>query len=363
MTTQEEYDLVVYIGRFEPFHIAHSHTVRAGFEISDNVLVLVGSSHAPRSIKNPWTFEERKEFIANTFHDEYYNSGTKNLEIRGIRDYTYNDNAWIENVDITVHEVIEELGAKKVAILGHDKDASSFYLNYFPQWKFIEMPLYPPHGDSVDATHIRKLIFSNYVEFTRGVLPVPVFESLIKPETGFVFSPEFELLKREWKFVEDYKMSWANAPFPPIFTTVDAVVVQSGHILLIQRGEFPGNGLWALPGGFLDVNERIRTAVIRELREETGLKIPPMVLNRAIDAKEIFDDPGRSTRGRTITHAFRITLDPTQKLPKVKGGDDAAHAKWVPLGDLKNMEDVMYEDHFHIIRHMLAKPKEIGMIQ
>ena len=358
---EELYELVVYIGRFEPFHVAHQKTVERALELADNVLVLVGSCNGPRTIKNPWNFNERRHMIEICFPE--YNDSIA-LHVKGIKDYTYDDNAWIRNVGSIVNNLIRDKGIdpSKVAVIGNDKDSSSFYLNYFPQWKFIEEPLYPPHGDSIDATKIRQLMFNNDFEFTRGVLPEPVYDYLMNgiedrsfPDAkGFIFSDEFETLKKEWKFVEDYKASWASAPYAPTFVTVDGVVIQSGHILLIQRGEFPGQGLWALPGGFVDPGERIKHAVLRELKEETGLKVPEKVMNRAIDHTDVFDNPARSTRGRTITHAFRFTLDPTQSLPKVKGGDDAKHAQWIPLGDLDSMESVMYEDHFHIIKHMLA---------
>jgi len=363
MKTKKEYELAIYIGRFEPFHIAHQKTVEHGFELADNVLVLVGSCNGPRTIKNPWTFDERKNMIEECFPE--YDQLT-HLFIEGIKDYTYDDNTWIRKVGEVVDNLVKWKGInlRKIAVIGNDKDFSSFYLNYFPQWTFIEEPLFPPHGDSIDATKIRQLLFTNDVEFTRGVLPAPVYKFMVVGEDvhgtleniGFIFKDEFKLLQKEWNYVQDYKASWAAAPFTPQFLTVDAVVIQSGHILLIQRGEFPGHGLWAMPGGFVEENERIRTAVTRELREETGLKVPVKVLNRAIDATEQFDAPGRSTRGRTVTQAYRITLDPTQSLPKVKGKSDAKCAKWIPLGKLESMENVMFEDHFYIIRNMLAQP-------
>ena len=275
--------------------------------------------------------------------------------VERINDHTYDDNAWITSVGHTVDKVINDNFNEweKIAVIGNNKDSSSFYLNYFPQWTFIEEPLYPPHGESVDATKIRTLLFNGDVEFIRGVVPDVVYDFFVK---DFLSSSHFHNLKKEWDYVQEYKASWASAPYAPTFVTVDGIVIQSGHILLIQRGEFPGNGLWAMPGGFVDPGERIRDALTRELHEETGLKVPPKVLHRAIDAIEVFDAPGRSTRGRTITHAFRMTLDPTQKLPKVKGGDDASHAAWIPLSDFAGMESVMYEDHFHIIKQMLTMP-------
>ena len=343
----KQYDLAIYIGRFQPFHVAHEKTIQQGLDIAENVLVLIGSAGGPRTIKNPWTYNERATMIHNTFQDE-------RISTLPIKDKTYDDNQWITQVGEAVEDItkLKNVDPNKIAILGYDKDHSSFYLNYFPQWKFIEQPLYPSTGESVDATKIRQLIFNGDKEFVKGVVSASVWKYI----DITMYQAPFKQLFEEWKFVQDYIAQWANSPYEPTFTTVDGIVIQSGHILLVKRGEFPGKGLWALPGGFLNPKERIKDAVLRELREETGLKVPTKVMQRAIDVQEVFDDPGRSTRGRTITHAFRITLDPTQSLPKVKGGDDAAEAKWFPLSEVHNMEGMLYEDHYHIIQHMLAQP-------
>ena len=92
--------------------------------------------------------------------------------------------------------------------------------------------------------------------------------------------------------------------------------------------------------------------MLRELREETKLKVPAPVLKGSIKASHVFDAPNRSQRGRTITHAFLIELPPGP-LPVVKGGDDARKAYWKPIGDLKCEE--FFDDHYHMIQYMLGK--------
>jgi|TARA_R110000851_G_scaffold41409_1_gene103947 bifunctional NMN adenylyltransferase/nudix hydrolase len=344
---KKEYDLIVYIGRFQPFHIAHQKTIEHALSISDKVLVLIGSPHGPRSIKNPFTYDERKLMIRQSFEPD------ANLIISPIGDHTYDDNAWIAEVGATVGLVAQIHNSEKIGIIGNRKDSSSFYLNYFKHWDFIEEPLYPEDGESIDATKIRRLLFTGDHHFAKGVITDNVYDYLC----SFLITPEYAELKQEWVFVQSYLAAWAGAPYAPTFVTVDAVVVQSGHVLLVRRAGYPGRGLWAIPGGFVDPDERIEKAVTRELHEETGLKLPEKVLHRAIDAREVFDSPTRSTRGRTITHAFRMTLDPTQSLPKVKGdGSETFEARWFTLSEFKGMENVMYEDHFHIINTMLALP-------
>lgn len=357
----KKYDLIVYIGRFQPFHIAHQKTVEHAFTLADNVLILIGSSHGARTIRNPWSFAERVDFIASTFYDEYYTSNTENnLDVASCRDFTYNDNKWVANTAQVVNDHAKDIGAKKIAVIGHDKDSTSFYLNYF-QWDFIGVPAYPEGGDTVDATKIRHLMFENNYHFTKGVLPKTVYDILFKMRQKiedpccWMHTEQGQLMFKEWEHDKTQRQKWAGSPYPPIFVTADAVVLQSGCILLVKRASYPGYGQWALPGGFVEQDERIRKAVLRELYEETKIKVPKNVLDRAIDAYEMFDDPNRSTRGRTITHTYRVTLDPTQKLPKVKGdGTETFEAKWFTLDEFDKMENVMFEDHYHIIKHMLA---------
>jgi bifunctional NMN adenylyltransferase/nudix hydrolase len=142
-----------------------------------------------------------------------------------------------------------------------------------------------------------------------------------------------------------------------VFTTVDAVVLHSGQVLLVRRGAQPGRGLLALPGGFLEPegDRSLRAGALRELREETAIQVPDPVLARAIVAERAFDHPERSQRGRTITHAVRIDLV-SGPLPAVRGGDDASHALWVPLAHVLEHPEELFEDHADIILTLTRQP-------
>ena len=126
---------------------------------------------------------------------------------------------------------------------------------------------------------------------------------------------------------------------------------------MVRRGGHPGKGLLALPGGFVGVDETLRSAVVRELREETKIsdkkgEIPPALLENYIEDKNTrtFDDPNRSQRGRTITTAFLFRMPDQPKMFNIKGSDDAADARWYELGTLDPTE--VYEDHYFIIKEM-----------
>jgi 8-oxo-dGTP diphosphatase len=116
--------------------------------------------------------------------------------------------------------------------------------------------------------------------------------------------------------------------YPRPQVTVDLVVYtfreRSLRVLLIRRGREPFAGKWAIPGGFLEMDEPVEDAARRELREETGLDLPGPIAPIGFFAR-----PGRDSRGRTITlaHAAVIRAGEAQ----VRGGDDAAEAAWLPV--------------------------------
>ena len=232
-------------------------------------------------------------------------------------------------------------------LIGHYKDESSYYLKMFPQWEFVDHDM----NEVLSATDLRELYFEGKsLKFLQSLVPPYVYTYL----ELFRQKPEFELLVREYEHIKQYKKAWEAAPYAPTFVTVDAVVVQAGHILLVERGAAPGEGLWALPGGFVNQTETLRDGVLRELREETKLKVPEPVLRGNIKAMHVFDHPTRSLRGRTITNAYLIELPPGP-LPKVKGNDDARKARWFPINDVHNMTDQLFEDHYDIITYFLGR--------
>lgn len=337
----KKYDLLVFIGRYQPLHNAHLEIIKRATVMADHILVIAGSSGQPRTYKNPFTIRERETMIKSA------TSGLNiTVSVAANTDTMYNDTAWAKRIQTIVADFVSSLqgtNISKIGIIGHKKDLTSDYLNMFPQWTLEEVELIEP----LNATDVRDLYFRRDVNmnFIKNVVPRATFDFLNK----FKDTPEYNKLIDEREFITNYKKQYASLPYPPIFVTTDALVLCSGHVLLVERKAMPGQGLLALPGGFLNINERIADGAIRELKEETKIKVPSPVLHGNVKRVKVFDHPDRSERGRTITHCFLIDLG-DGVLPKVKGSDDAKHAKWVPLGEIDS--NLMYEDHYQIIQDM-----------
>lgn len=356
----KEFDFLVFIGRFQPFHLGHRHVVEKALEKAERVIVLVGSANLGRSVRNPFTFAEREQMIRATFRKPV---AENRLIIRPLDDVTYNDSAWIALVQKTVDRLVLDVGNHggiglhgtadfRIGLVGLGRDKTSYYLKLFPEWGHVDIS--GEYG-AFTATQIRADLFRAAPLLPRDSCPPEVVEFL----SDFRLTDEFAGLVREAAFVADYKARWAAAPYAPTFVTVDAVVVQAGHVLLVRRGEQPGKGQLALPGGFVGTDETLREAVVRELREETHIAdhkgpIPPAMLGSFIEDAEtrVFDEPYRSARGRTITHAFLFRCPQRPDLFQVRGGDDAASAAWYRLGELEPAD--FFEDHWFILQAMVG---------
>jgi bifunctional NMN adenylyltransferase/nudix hydrolase len=331
----------VLIGRFEPYHSGHLSLTRFALQNVEELIIILGSCNVARSIKNPWSADERKEMILSCFDIP---EGER-ITFLEASDYLYNDNRWLTCIQQQVDEVTD--GEEDIVLIGEQKDRSSFYLKMFPQWKHLDAGEH--FIPDLNATEIRSSYFLGSDTLLRPKVPPSVYQYLVNES----LKPNYDDLVKEFNYIEAYKDKWSVpdvVPFPATFVTVDTVVIQSGHVLLVKRKGYPGKGLWALPGGFLNQHERIEDAALRELREETVIALPKEELRKLIVDRHVFDHPDRSARGRTITHAFCLNLG-SGKLPRVKGSDDAEKAFWLPLKEVSTKENMFMEDHVHIIRY------------
>lgn len=335
------YDYAVLIGRFQPFHQGHLRLMMVALSLARHLLLLVGSHRCAPDIRNPWSSDEREEMIRASLPDDWQ----QRITFIPVRDHLYSDNLWLTEVQ---QKVLSETGEDAdIVLVGHRKDRSSYYLDLFPQWAFEAVE----SVSDIHSTAIRDAYFS---DAEPSIYAAALPEAVQKYLADYRLTGRYRWLREEAEFIRRYREAWSVAPYPPTFVTVDAVVVQSGHVLVVRRRVRPGQGLVALPGGYLNQRETVVEAMLRELKEETGLKVPKPVLEGSVIDRHVFDAPDRSLRGRVVTHAFLIQLKPGP-LPAVRGGDDAEKAFWMSLADIYLHEDQFFEDHLQIIQHFIAR--------
>lgn len=144
--------------------------------------------------------------------------------------------------------------------------------------------------------------------------------------------------------MEDLKYHYK---YPRPSVTTDCVIFgyegNTLKVLLIERGNEPFKGYWAFPGGFLNMEESAEEGAKRELYEETGLK------DAVIKQFHTYTDPDRDPRGRVISIAYYALVE----ISEVKGGDDAAQARWFAIDEVP----ALAFDHDQMLQDALAKLK------
>jgi len=125
--------------------------------------------------------------------------------------------------------------------------------------------------------------------------------------------------------------------------TVDGIIESGGKVLLVKRGRPPFEGRYALPGGFVESGETVESAVLREILEETGLR------TRISQLAGVYSDPKRDPRGHTVSVVYELKVIGG----KLKGGDDAAEAKFFLISRIPPLAF----DHDKVLREHLARRK------
>lgn len=349
MSTRK-YDYGVFIGRLQIPHHGHFRTIMRALEQCETVILCFGSANLRRSLKNPFTVEQRASFIENCGVPEITKAFLQGrIQYVGIEDSWYSDAWWVEHVQRQVKSAIYRSNGvpyanANIALVSPRKDHTSYYLDLFPQWEPIHVTIEKEYAATQcrDAyyefgPHDKRVENLLYDYTTTGVITA----------LQFVPSAVHKELQARWQFRKDYKEQWGEGPF----YTADALVEKSGNILLIKRGGMPDIGSWAMPGGFLNDGESPLEAAVRECEEETGFKIPSYVYLYH-EKYKLFEGNERDERGDIRSHVYYFKLPDGGPLPEVKGGDDAQWAEWVPIVDLR--ADNMFADHYFICRKMLA---------
>ncbi len=171
-------------------------------------------------------------------------------------------------------------------------------------------------------------------------------EEVIKSQRGGNKERGSVLTEAGKKLISDYedlKKDHKSKVYRKPSLTVDGLVKKNDQILLIKRKNPPFEGEYALPGGFVEYGEKAEESVVREVREETGLK------TEVDSLLDVYSSPDRDPRGHMISSVFVLDLVGGE----LEGASDAEEAQFF---DLKHLPDLAF-DHEKIISDFLDKKK------
>lgn len=183
-----KHDVVVYIGRFQPFHTGHLALLLQALALGKKVVMILGSDSGERTLKNPLFAGERQQSIAGSLTA----ADAQRVVFSAVPDFRDND-AWVAAVRAAVAEHAPD--GQKVALLGHFKDASSYYLNHFPAWSLESVE----RANELDATAVRNVMFDQRrplaarIAQLQGMMPAGALAFM----QDWMLTPDFEQLADE----------------------------------------------------------------------------------------------------------------------------------------------------------------------
>lgn len=323
-------------------HNSHIEIIREAASKVEMLMILIGSANQRISPKNPLGYHEINDMLVKSLWEAHI----QNFTTEPINDYRYNDDIWCDALRKTVKS--RNVPDNETVLFGHHKDATSFYLDLFPEWKQVELTSTNPELSSTD---IRRLWMECNQVFTfkmEKLVPYHVKNHLLRREYDDDLQSEYNYYKKE-------AVTFAGYPYQETlnFNCADVVLECAGHILLGKRKNAPGRNCWALFGGFKNRNETFFECALRELMEESNVRLPERVLRKSVVNAKMFDDPSRSQGITRNTYAYHIKVDlnPDGTLPRANGSDDMQdELRWFPTDEAVN-NLVLFDDHKDIISY------------
>ena len=186
------FDYLVFIGRFQPFHLAHMQTIKIALQQSQYVLLALGSAQNERNIKNPFSANEREQMILSNFSA----ADQQRIKFVYVVD-VYDDKKWQKLVTSLVEDAVNL--EDKVGLIGHFKDESSYYLQLFPEWEMVELDSLK---DAISATPLREAYYRG--EIVESAFPLGTSEFLHKfQQTAIYQQLQYKYLTQDKSNLEE----------------------------------------------------------------------------------------------------------------------------------------------------------------
>lgn len=182
-----DFDTLVFIGRFQPFHNAHLKTVEIALQHSAQMIIALGSVQKKRSLKNPFFANEREQMILNSLSVEQ----KQRINFAHLID-VYDDKKWVKQVKDRISEHTDS--AQRIGLIGHFKDDSSYYLQLFSEWELFALDNLE---NFLSATDTRNLYYTG--EIQESSVPSGTAQFL----HDFITTADYQQLKQVWSNLDE----------------------------------------------------------------------------------------------------------------------------------------------------------------
>jgi bifunctional NMN adenylyltransferase/nudix hydrolase len=303
------------IGRFQPPTNEDIDMIRKASDLYDYTLVLVAGAHRPARVKAPMSWE----IIAKTMIDK---APECDFQVMGLLDTLYDNATWVSHVRLCLDTYCDAFNIQNpdITLLGQTEDNARKTLSFFPDWS-TDMPRNSNRDVALHTLYAQGLTFTDAGTRTKLLQARSLLEE------------------------EQTRLQKASEVlgYPVILNTSDAVVVQSNHLLVVQRPD----GLYSIPGVHITEHETGLEAALRAARTKGAINMPKGALEGRLTDSKVFDHPDRSERGRVRTEAFLFTLPASGRMEDIKG----KNSFWLPFNSC--YPHMFFEDHYDIAQALL----------
>lgn len=305
--------LGLLIHRFQPLMSVDIALLEKSCARFDHTLVLIAGAGRPARVMAPLSWGAIKGGFERS-------SQNTNFSVLPLLDTLYDDATWVTNVRICLDETFATLGwdTADITLLGQSNQNARKMLTLFPDW------------DSAMTRERNDGIESFYAKNAPG-LDETTRDQLLKNRNALL--AEQALLAEAGNVLG----------YPIVLNTVDAVITQSNHLLVVERED----GLLSLPGTHVNHDETGFDAVLRVAKAKAGLDMPKGALSGRLTNRQTFDHPNRSERGRVRTEAFVFSLPASGRMENIKPGKGT----WLPFHACT--PDRFFEDHYDVCQALL----------
>lgn len=328
----KKYDFLVFIGRFQPFHNGHSYVIREALKETNKLILLIGSAKSPICYRNPFSYEDRCKIISLNLDE----TTREKVIFHPLNDFIYDDDAWVDAVYKGVNDLVAD-ESKKIGLIGHNKDETTYYLDLFPRWGYLEVS----NKSGISATPIRKSYFSdsnpnNYKN-----------KNISKETTDFLqnysYSKKYDITRLEFASVDSFRASISNINILLQSNVISIILICDNKILLQTRNEFPGKNLLQPISGDILADKTIKESSLKIIKNKLCIGVKKLIYK---EENIVFDYPKRSSLIRTIVNCFIVEIKKDECF-NLKLSEDMS---WFNISEIK--EKMVYEDYFFIIKKL-----------